>query len=65
MEDKFVPYKSRGTRKRERELKDQTILIRLSKSDRELLDKLSEEEDLPLAQIIRRAVKMYSNYYRP
>ena len=50
---------------KKRELKDQTILVRLSKSDRELLDKLSEEEDLPASQIIRRAVKMYSNYYRP
>jgi predicted DNA-binding protein len=50
---------------RKKEPKDQTILIRLSKSDRELLNKLSEEEDLPLAQIVRRAVKMYSNYYRP
>lgn len=50
---------------RKKEPKDQTILIRLSKSDRDLLNKLSEEEDLPLAQIVRRAVKMYSNYYRP
>ena len=50
---------------KKKEPKDLTILIRLSKSDRELLDRLSEEEDLPLAQIIRRAVKMYSNYYRP
>lgn len=65
LNENFVPYKSRGTRKREREPKDQTILIRLSKTDRELIDKLSEEEDLPASQIIRRAVKMYSNYYRP
>jgi hypothetical protein len=50
---------------RKKEPKDQTILIRLSKTDRDLLNKLSEEEDLPLAQIVRRAVKMYSNYYRP
>lgn len=52
-------------RKTKKEPKDQTILIRLSKTDRELIDKLCVEEDLPAAQIIRRAVKMYSNYYRP
>lgn len=47
------------------EPKDQTFIMKLSKSDRELLNKLSVEEDLPASQIIRRAVKMYSNYYRP
>lgn len=65
LNNNFVPYKQKNTRKCEREPKDQTILVRLSKSDRELIDKLSEEEDLPASQIIRRAVKMYSNYYRP
>lgn len=52
-------------RPRKGELRDQTFIMKLSKSDRELLNKLSEEEDLPAAQIVRRAVKMYSNYYRP
>jgi hypothetical protein len=57
--------RGRGRPTSGREPKDQTFIMKLSKSDRELLNKLSEEEDLPVSQIIRRAVKMYSNYYRP
>ena len=65
LNENFVPCKPRGTRKRERELKDQRIAIRLSNSDLALINKLSVEEDLPVAQIIRKAVKLYSNYYNP
>lgn len=57
--------KNRKAPTKKKEPKDLTLLIRLSKSDRELLDRLSAEEDLPAAQIVRRAVKMYSSYYRP
>jgi predicted DNA binding CopG/RHH family protein len=57
--------KGRGRPPRARELKDQRIAIRLSNSDLELINKLSVEEDLPVAQIIRKAVKLYSNYYNP
>lgn len=57
--------RGRGRPTSDREPKDQTFIMKLSKSDRELLNKLSEEEDLSVSQIIRRAVKMYSNYYRP
>lgn len=59
MDDK----KNKPTRKRE--LKDKRIVLRVSKSDLELFNKLSEEEDVPVSQIIRKAVKVYSNYYRP
>ena len=48
-----------------REQKDQTLTIRLSKSELELMHKISAEEDLPIAQVIRKAVKLYSNYYNP
>jgi predicted DNA binding CopG/RHH family protein len=48
---------------KKREPKDRTLTMRLSKSDVELLNKISTEEDLPMAQIIRKAVKLYSNYY--
>lgn len=57
--------RGRGRPARSRELKDQRIAIRLSNSDLELINKLSIEEDLPVAQIIRKAVKLYSNYYNP
>ena len=57
--------RGRGRPPRQRELKDQRIAIRLSNSDLELINKLSVEEDLPVAQIIRKAVKLYSNYYNP
>ena len=48
---------------KKREPKDQTLAIRLSKSELDLMHKISVEEDLPIAQIIRKAVKLYSNYY--
>ena len=48
---------------KKREQKDQTLTIRLSKSELDLMHKLSVDEDLPIAQIIRKAVKLYSNYY--
>lgn len=54
-----------GKNIRKREPKDQRIAIRLSNSDLELINKLSAEEDLPASQIIRKAVKLYDNYYRP
>lgn len=54
---------SKNTRKREP--KDQRIAIRLSKSDLELINKISIDEDVPASQIIRKAVKLYDNYYRP
>jgi predicted DNA binding CopG/RHH family protein len=57
--------KRRGKNIRKREPKDQRIAIRLSNSDLELINKLSVEEDLPASQIIRKAVKLYDNYYRP
>lgn len=57
--------RGRGRPARKRELKDQRIAIRLSNSDLALINKLSVEEDLPVAQIIRKAVKLYSNYYNP
>ena len=50
---------------RKREQKDQTLTIRLSKSELDLMHKISVDEDLPIAQIIRKAVKLYSNYYNP
>lgn len=56
--------KNINTNGRKRELKDQRIAIRLSKSDLEMMNRLSVEEDLPIAQIIRKAVKMYDNYYK-
>ena len=51
----------RGRPARKRELKDQRIAIRLSNSDLALINKLSIDEDLPVSQIIRKAVKLYSN----
>lgn len=50
---------------RKREPKDQRIAIRLSASDLERINRLSAEEDLPVSQIIRKAVKIYDNYYKP
>lgn len=47
-----------------REPKDQHLLIRLSKTDLELINRLSVYEDISMAQLIRKAVKLYSDYYR-
>lgn len=48
-----------------REPKDQRFVMRLSKSELDLINKLSMEEDLPATQVVRKAIKVYSNYYRP
>lgn len=57
--------KNTNTYIRKREPKDQRIAIRLSASDLERVNRLSAEEDLPVSQIIRKAVKIYENYYKP
>lgn len=57
--------RKRNSNFKKREPKDQRIVMRASQSDVDLLNKLSVEEDLPISQIIRKAVKLYSNYYNP
>lgn len=57
--------KKRKSNFKKREPKDQRIVMRASQTDIDLLNKLSIEEDLPISQIIRKAIKVYSNYYNP
>lgn len=49
----------RSTRGRER--KSAKLNLRLSKSDVELLNRLSYEEDEPMSQIVRKAIKRYAD----
>lgn len=46
---------------RKRELKDCKINLRISKSDFDVLNGISLKEDLPVSQIIRKAVRTYVN----
>lgn len=45
--------------RKKRECKDQRLNLRLSKSELEMFNRISYEEDLPMVQIIRNAVKRY------
>lgn len=62
MNEKYGQTPMRNVKKREP--KDQRIAIRLSKTDLDTINKLCMEEDLPASQIIRKAVKLYDNYYK-
>ena len=44
-----------------REPKDCKINLRISKSDFDVLNGISMKEDLPISQIIRKAVRTYVN----
>lgn len=44
-----------------REPKNYTINVRMSEKDLALLDRISTEEDIPVSQVIRKAVKLYGN----
>ena len=44
-----------------REPKDRRVEIRLSETDLKLLNRISVEEDIPVSQVIRKAVKLYGN----
>lgn len=50
---------NRTTRNQKREPKDYKINLRVSKSDFEVLNGISLKEDLPVSQIIRKAVRSY------
>jgi predicted DNA binding CopG/RHH family protein len=42
-----------------RELKDCKVNLRISKSDFDVLNNISLKEDLPMSQLIRKAVRTY------
>lgn len=54
--------KKRGRgRPRGREPKDRRVEVRLSENDIKLLNRVSIEEDIPVSQVIRKAVRLYGN----
>lgn len=52
--------KKRG-RPRGRDPKDRRVEVRLSENDIKLLNRVSNEEDIPVSQVIRKAVRLYAN----
>ena len=48
-----------------REPKDRRIVVRATQTEVDILNKLSADEDLPISQIIRKAIRVYNNYYNP
>lgn len=44
-----------------REPKTRRVEIKVSESEIELLNRISIEEDMPVSQVIRKAIRLYGN----